>query len=346
MKKLTILTLCFACFLLPIFGEMQYIEIGSIQNATIIEVKNLSDFESLIVKNNVSVAYLQSSSKDMLINIGGTFFSFSLNGYDTLSDYKTGSVAGYKNGTEYKEANSLGLQNSTIYYFYKNNKFYSTEDCLDAYNNGFVTEKQNSASEAYYKAKSLGYTKYSDYKDYLEFTRLEYKTKEDWLNAKQKGFQYGSDYYDAISKGFANNSDYQKASNLRLENNEQFQKYNGIINPVETLVKEKSLDKKNALIYFFIQKLPKGEMSLSVLAKTLTENYNASEPPIKEALEKWLNETNGNSGYNTNNRNSRNYNTIKLNSFFNQSNLTEFFDKTDIKQLGSYNKQSEIFKKS
>ena len=353
MKKILVLIFYGITFFMPIFAEMQYIEIDSIQNATIIKIKSLTDFESLISKNNVATAYLQTSSKDVLVNIGGTYFSFPLKGYASIHDYKAGELAGYKDGAEYNESKLLGLPTVDLYYFYKRNNFQSVADCMDASKNGFSTRDQletnktNQESNAYYKAKELGYTKYADYKEYLEFTGLGYKTKTDWQNASAKGFSQSREFYEAQDQGFENYDDYRKAHSLGLNTNVSFKKYTAAVTAIDTLMQDKSLDKKSAIMYYFIQTLPKGEMSLSVLIKNLQGSFDQIENDVRQALNSYASETTITTGQAAIalGRSRYNYNRADIYTFFTESNLRDFFAKVNINQIGSYSNQSEIFKR-
>lgn len=393
--KLKILSLLiFISLAFPAFSEMKYIEIGKIQNATIVEVKSLPDFETLISKNNISTAFLQTSSSDLLINIGNTYFSFPLKGYSSISDYKTGESLGFKNGTDYAEAKSLTLSDSSeVYSFYKRNEFKSIADCRDAYKNGFcfVREKEekttetkftdsinknnaiesisyqmstrmiaqatskskNSESESYYKAKELGYKKYSEYKEYLDFTAKGFKSKKDMENATAKGFSNSREFYEAEEQGFSNCADYKKAHSLGFSTNDEFKIYNATVSDLEKIIKAKAISKKYAVIYYYIQKLPKEESSLSVLSKSLKNLFDATDATTVKSVNLYVNEKNNdeNSVAPKNNTRQRNQYQqsftprLDASTFFTEESLRDFFAKVDCKELGSYSSQSEIFKK-
>lgn len=330
-------------------AEMSYIEIDSIQNATIIRIKSLADFESLISKNNVSTAFLQTSSGDLLINIGNTYFSFPLKNYRSIADYKAGEGAGYKNGNEYYEAAKLELPSSELYNYYKKNSFASTEDCIDANINGFPT------SNEYYAAKQQGYEKYSDYKDYLTWTGYGFKGKEDWLLSAETGFgNNASRFYDAQNKGFENSSDYDKAKELGFATNEDFQIYNTVKKDLEKIADAKACERNHAVIYYFMQKLPKDEFSLGVLSKDLSNLYNGIGQSARKTIGIYMREGESGTSSSSGQRASGGYghrgysnspSDFNANYFFEEEPLRNFFTKVDVKELGSYSSKSEIFKR-
>jgi len=327
------------------FAELNYIEIDSISNAPIVKVKSLNDFEGLISKNNVSTALLQTSASVLFINIGQTYFSFPLNYYTNISDYKTGESLGFKNGNEYYEAKKLELPTSELYYYYKQNSFKSSADSIDANKNNFPN------SSDYYASKSLGYDKYSDYKDYLEWTEKNFKSKDDWENAKKKGFSNSQQFYDSEANGFANATDYQTARNLGFTKNEDYKTYNVVIKELEKIAKNKDCEKKQAIIYYFIQQLPKEEFSLGVLSSELKKNYIASDEATRKTITHFVREQNSigqaaNSyGYGRTRHYENDYSQINGDELFSESTLRTFFAKVEPKELGSYSGKSEIFKK-
>lgn len=120
------------------FADLKYIEIESVINVPIIQVKSADGFEGILKANKIRTAYIQKESGTLFVIADNTYFSFMLNGYDSFEDYKKGSSRSFKNGTDYNEAKLLALSDSSeVYYFYKRNDFKSAADCRDAYKNGF-----------------------------------------------------------------------------------------------------------------------------------------------------------------------------------------------------------------
>lgn len=318
-------------------AEMRYVEIDSVSNAAVVRLKKLEDLEFLIGKNNVSVAFFQSSSGDLLINANGTYFSFPLNGYWTIDDYKKGESAGFKNGSDFSDAEFHCIESSELYYFFKSNSFLSVSDCTDAKKNGFPSSRQ------YYSAKEKGFSKYTDYDEYLKYNRLGYKTKDDWKKAEKKGFAYASSFYDAQSKGFDTNSDYQKAKSYNLQDESSFKKFCEIEDSIERIVSAKAADKRQAFVFHFLARLPKGESALSVLSKSLKNLYDSTPPDVKSALSMYVNNTDSSKnrdryyGYNS-------YGS--LDSLFEQDSLRRFFAYVETSELGTYSSQTEIFKRN
>ena len=319
------------------FAELNYIEVGSISNAPIVIITKLSDFELLITKNNVSTAFLRSSDGAMFINAGGSYFAYNLKFYTSISDFKTGESLGFKSGKEYYEAKNLELPTAELYSYYKQNSFKSSADCIKAKENGFP------ASSEYYTAKELGYEKHSDYMDYLNWTGKGYKSKEDWQLAQKRGFTdiHAKTFYESQEQGFANYDDYNKARGLGFSKNDELQIFNTVTGDLEKIVKAKAIERKQAVIYYFIQKLQKDEFSLSVLSKSLKNICDGSDKATQKTITYFLNENDGNN----NRHNSYGRNQINLDNLFSEKELQVFFEKVEPKELGTYSSKSEIFKK-
>ena len=192
--------------------------------------------------------------------------------------------------------------------------------------------------------------------------------------AESAGFKNSYDFYDAIGKGFALSKDYGDAKTLGLKTYDQLKKYRDMISPVEKISREKSLDKKNAVIYYFIQNLPKTESSLKVLSQTLKNEYAALEPEIKSAINKYASVSETNVNGSTKNSGSKNnavdleteealqslralssslYNPTSHNSrqsdvtgFFTEESLRNFFKTVDTSKFCSYDSENDVFKKS
>ena len=322
------------------FAEMRYVEIDSISNATIVKLKKLEDLEFIIGKHNISVAFFQSSSEDLLVNAGGTYFSFWLNGYWTIDDYKKGTAAGFKNGSDFSDAEFHCIESSELYYFFKSNSFNSVEDCTDARKNGFPN------SQKYYAAKEKGFSKFSDYDEYLKYTNLGYKTKDDWKKAEKKGFSSAAEFYDAQTKGFSTNADYQKARSYNLQDKSSFEKFCEIEDSIERIVSSKAVDKRQAFIFHFLARLPKGESAISVLPTYLRNLYDATPTDVKNALYMYVNATNNSNTRNRYNDYNRRNSYQTLDYLFNTDSLKQFFASVDSSELGTYSSQTEIFKRN
>ena len=374
------------------FADLKYIEIESIKNAPTVQVKSIEDFETIIAKNKVSTAYFHKPTDTLLVIAENTYFSFILNGYFTIADYKTGNSLQYKNGTDYNDAKELTLNdNSSIYYFYKRNDFKSVEDCRDAYKNGFclIDEKKNLESNIYYKSKEAGCKNISEYNEYLDFSAKGFKSKKDMQTAEKRGFpvpeeflaekgelknsnifyqlkigSVGNEFYKSQENGFPNYAEYTAAREKEISTYADLQKYREITNFCDKLSKSKKIDKGFTLIYHQIQQMQKSEMSLSVLSKTLEENFSDYSENLENALKKYANvrikkSENQNSGNLKKNFFIKKTETkviqeknleesiktpFRENLFENEI-LKSFFATVDISAIGSYNENTEIFKR-
>lgn len=201
-----------------------------------------------------------------------------------------------------------------------------------------------------------------------------YTSIADLKKAESAGFKNSYDFYDAIGREFSLSKDYGDAKTLGLKTYDQLKKYRDMISPVEKISREKSLDKKNAVIYYFIQNLPKTESSLKVLSQTLKNEYAALEPEIKSAINKYASVSETNVNGSTKNFSSKNntvdleteealqslralssslYNPTSHNSrqsdvtgFFTEESLRNFFKTVDTSKLCSYDSENDVFKKS
>lgn len=364
MKKAFSLIGVFLFFITALFSEIRYIEIDSIKNVPVIEIKKIEDFEAIINEYGVRIGYLQKSIDSsqtgkkqydgltLYIIVDSVYFSFPMKGYLTLTDYKNGTAKKFENGSDYNKAVSLGFDSSEVYYYYKRNSFSSVEDCLDAFKNGFVDTRKNDYgsraddSTAYYNAKKLGYSNYSDYSEYIEYTNKGFNNKADWQIAKAKGFDKGTDYYKATENGFSDYPSFNTARGVGLSTNEDYQKYNQIVSNIERNMKEKNLEKKDAIIYYYIQNLPKGEMAISALVSSMEELYNTQSENLSKAMDFWYSNMKYQDGSAYKN-DSRFTNTkiMKIKTLFSQQSLVDFLSTEDISELGTFNKKTEIFKR-
>lgn len=362
MKKQFCFIILFSVFIASLFCEIKYIEIDSIKNVPVIEIKSIEDFEAIINEYGVRIGYLQKTLDTSLGNkkeydgvtlyiiIDSVYFSFPMKGYLTLADYKNGILKKFENGSDYNKAISLGFESSQMYYYYRRNSFLSVDDCKDAFNNGFKNnDSRSSDSNAYYSAKKLGFSNYADYQEYLDYTAKGYASKTDWQVAKAKGFDKGSDYYTATENGFLDYSSFNTARGVGLKTNDDYQKFSQLVSSIERIMKEKNLEKKNAIIYFYIQNLPKGEMAISALSATLIESYKAQPENLSEALNLWYSDVRKEEeklpkDWYENSRNTAKKITPII-SLLSEKILFDFFNTTDVGGLGSYNQKSQIFKK-
>jgi hypothetical protein len=130
----------------------------------------------------------------------------------------------------------------------------------------------------------------ADYKEYQEFMPgLErgFKTKADILDAKKKGFGEvrGHEYYTAMERGFSKYKDYKAATDLGLESQASYDTYCKIVAEVESIMKREKLERREAIIYFYLCQIPKGQQSFEVLTKTLEEMQGEQDATLTKALD-------------------------------------------------------------
>lgn len=365
MKRIFSFILTLSVFIASVYGELRYIEIDSIKNVPVIEIKNIDDFEAIINEYGVRIGFLQktidSSGRNNKKNMEGlmlyiivdsVYFSFPMKGYLTLTDYKNGNINHFENGSDYNQALSLGFDSSDIFYYYKRNSFLTVEDCKEAYKNGFIKNdygNRSDDSKVFYDAKKLGYSNYADYKEYLDYTSHSFKNKTDWQIGKTKGFVKGTDYYTAIENGFSDYHSYNKAISVGLTLNNDYQQYSKIVSDIEKIIKERNLEKKNAIIYYYIQKLPKDEMALSALPGLLVELFNAQSEELGNALDLWYSDISNINDVKSQQEQYFNKKTIKqinhIKTLFSQTMISDFLTSVDMTSIGSYNSKSQILKK-
>ena len=365
------------------FADLKYIEIESKQNLPMIRIKTIEDFEAIINAYDISLVFLQydsdlrpgfnsvSKNSEAFIIAGNTYFVFSMEGYKTLSDYKSGKTANFKTSSDYEKAKSLGIGNAEFFYYYDRNSFQNINDANNAYKNGFVfytafrtqsaseqvfsssnklvfneNNPRNNESEAYYEAKKLGYVNYTDYKEYKDYTAKGFITKEEYLSAKAKGFYNADEVKTAEEAGFINKEEFTNAQKLGLKTKSDFTDYTEITVSIDKISKDAKIEKKNAIVVYFMNKLPKGEMSLSVLSNTLKDDFSENSPELRKALNFYANDVKNQGEYDKKQRDrySRNQ-TIDIANLFYTENLKKFFKEVNISQIGSYNENTEIFRR-
>lgn len=377
MKSRTIIALAAALTLQIscLFAEPNYIEINSISDATCIGIKSLEDYENLINQNNVAAVFLLSAggrtddlaystfynyktqgydrnisakvvSYIAYINIGNTYFSFNLGNYKKISDCKEGKILGFENGAEYYEAKTLKLPNAELYNYYKKNTFASSEDCVDANEKGFQT------SYEYYNAKEKGYENYSEYKEYLVWSGKGYKSKEDMQNSIKKDYPSSTDYYDGQANGFENYADYKTAKDLTLSTSDDLKTYNAVTKELDAIAKNNEKFSRNqSVFYFFIKRLEKGNYSPRVLAAALKDIYYHSDEALRKTVEFFIDNNHEltvkrhQKAENSYQRYEQSPSPITGDKLFSESELKAFIENANLKELGSFNKEKEIFTK-
>jgi hypothetical protein len=334
MKKLFAMLFCVLISVCAT-AELKYIEIVQTQNLPLFMVKSIDDFEAIISRYGASMVFLQyqpqSSSSTAFVIAENTYFSFDLEGYASIADFRSGKNQKYKNAQDYEEGKSLGFSNSEAYYFYTKNSFKSVKDCLTAISHKFPD------SRSFYNAKNQGYSEYSDYKEFCDFSALGYLSKEEYTEAKSKGFYHANEFRTATTAGFLNKNEYSQAISMGLKTKEDF-------SAIEKYCSEFNVEKKVSAIYYFVQKIPKGEMSISVLGKSLRENLQKTSQELQTAMSLYISGFENVQEYERNRRQ-----TVKrfvnIQYLFDDSSLKRFFNAVDTSKLGAYSDKTEIFKR-
>ncbi|MBO4732339.1 MAG: hypothetical protein J5597_05990, partial [Spirochaetaceae bacterium] len=327
----------------PVFA-IRYIDVSSVTNVPLINIKTIEDFEEIIGTYQIPFIYRvsikdeakRSSSYDnerkadtikttLFVMANGTYFSFFVNEYTTIADYKTGTSAQYKNGRDFYTAKKLGIESSDFYYWYSDNHFRSVEDALDAYKKGFFSVK----SEDYYKAKELNYSSYTDYTVYCKYTQAGFKTKNEWETAQKAGFANAEIFHRATEAGFTTNSEYKDAQKVGLQDDKtSYDFYVGLTNSINKIVEKDKLSKKEAFVLTLLQSFPKGEMSISVLTGRLQDMINQKKD-VKRPLNQFIfDDPQGKSYYSD------------INQLITTSELKLFFSTVDISKIGSYDNKT------
>ena len=247
----------------------------------------------------------------------------------------------YKNSQDYEKGKALGFDKSETYYFYAGNQFNSAKDCLAALSHKFPD------SYALYDAQNKGYAEYTDYKEYLEFSALGFTSKTEYQSAKLKGFQRGEEYRKATEAGFLNSEEYKQALLLGFYTKAEYSSYSAILASLDKIVSEKKFDKKTSIIYYYLQKIAKGDQSINVLSTALISLWQQEKTEIKEALNVYINDMQTLRDYQNAQNNRRYYDnrTINIQDFFVVDELKRFFYSTNIDKIGSYDAKTEIFKR-
>ncbi len=352
-----------------LFADVRYIEIENIRNAPIIEIKNLNDLEAIIAEYGINIVFLQKVNPSMDSNnrmynsklntvppkvlyviTDFAYFSFQMNGFDSLTDYRSGLEQNFNNGYDYYKALKLGISDGEIYSYYLRNNFSSVEQCLNAYKNGFVANKSINSNnysllnkkedEAYFDALQKGFETFHDYEEYVEYTSKNFKSKADWEESKRNKYSTAKDFYDSKDGLFNDAETFYHAKTVGITTNKDYQIYKKIVSSIESIIEDKKLDKKSAVIFYYIKNLPKGEQSSAILSKSLKLDIQQQSENLNKALVLWyadnktVNQVRGNQGL-----------SPSLENLFNVESVKRFLVETDVSELGTYNSDTDIFRK-
>ena len=175
----------------------------------------------------------------------------------------------FNNGYDYYKALKLGISDGEIYSYYLRNNFSSVEQCLNAYKNGFVANKSINSNnysllnkkedEAYFDALQKGFETFHDYEEYVEYTSKNFKSKADYEESKRNKYSKAKDFYDSKDGLFNDAETFYHAKTVGITTNKDYQIYKKIVFSIESIIEDKKLDKKSAVIFYYIKNLPKGE---------------------------------------------------------------------------------------
>ncbi len=175
-----------------------------------------------------------------------------------------------------------------------------------------------------------------------------FKTKADILDAKKKGFGevWGHEYYTAMERGFSKYKDYKAATDLGLESQASYDTYCKIVAEVESIMKREKLERREAIIYFYLCQIPKGQQSFEVLTKTLEEMQGEQDATLTKALDLYYSDIPSLEEWNKSR--SRSYSTSQyryqtVSSLLSSSSLASFFKTVDTSGIGRYDEASGIF---
>ncbi len=371
MRRILACALLFSCGPL-LWADLEYVEISSVGNAPTVRVENIEDLQFLIKHHGIEVGYLQQDRANPLASrlfliADGTYFLFNMNGFSSIDDYLAGSIGGFRSGLDFQEAVELGLTqaakpDSARYYFYKRNQFKSVDDCTDAFKKGFAfrdtrwTERngreevkvEGEESSAYYRAVAAQLADYKEYQEFMPGLERGYKTKADILDARKKGFGEvrGHEYYTAMERGFSKYEDYRAAADVGLESQASYDTYCRIVAEVESIIKREKLEKREALTYFYLCRIPKGQLSFSVLVQTLETMQREQDAKLTQALDLYYSDIPSLEEWNNSRRSSYTsptYHLKSVSSLLSSSSLTSFFKTVDTSRIGRYDEKTGIF---
>lgn len=344
-------------------AELRYIEIENHQHLPMVRVKTLDDFEAIIKTYGISLVFLmntRNSASDAFVIAGSTYFVFSTEGYRTLSDYRTGKAAKFRTAEDFYRARSLKIEDQEFYYFFAANSFKSVSDCRTARDAGFGD------SATFYAARELGFKNPEDYKEHLAYKANGFQSKDEYLKAKSKGFALAREFNAATEAGFETRAEYAKAARLGLKTKAELSEFEEISSSIDKIAASRQLDKRSATTWHFIRTLKKGEMSISVLSKSLATAWGNVSPGVRAAIcvhlsgftsMQGLDESRNKAdrelrnGWNlTSERRAelerqRRAVPTNVDGFFTTESLRNFFRTADFSKLGTYSDQTEIFRR-
>jgi hypothetical protein len=124
-------------------ANLKYIPVRSFNNTNSISLTNISDFSTLIIDHKInhvfyndSIFFIQSSTLIIPVSIAS-------NGYKSIVDYQRGNQIGYNNGSSYYYAVENVLNSQEEVDYFKQEKFFYSEDYRQAQRNGFVKSNSN-----------------------------------------------------------------------------------------------------------------------------------------------------------------------------------------------------------
>ncbi|MCM1321967.1 MAG: hypothetical protein NC041_08440 [Bacteroides sp.] len=324
-------------------AEIKYIEIKDVANISEIEFSNLSDFEKFATGD---IFFCKKTSKSYVL-VGSTYYSYNLQGYRTVADFKAGSE--YKNAGDYYESAEQKIPDAERFYFYKSNHFANGADALDAWANGWAEkfERANyakfeeeeiylggSISESYYSAKEKGINTLPKYIEFLFLQKHGFSSMEVYKTAKSKGFNENSDYQNAAAKGFETKEVWDTARKLNLADSAEYRNYIAFTAEIEKRAGEKNVSKKEAVVYHYLLKVPKDSYSLEKLIENLKTQIKAENINVKRAIEEYVGER-----Y----RNNYGNNFTEMENYLSSSLVLEIIGNS--KELGKYNEKTDVFNK-
>lgn len=340
MNRIVILSMLYLTFCTLAFAEIKYIEIKDVSNISEIEFSNLNDFEKFAVGD---IFFCKKTSKSYVL-VGGTYYSYNLQGYKTVTDFKAGSE--YKNANDYYESVEQKIPDAERFYFYKINNFANGADALDAWANGWGEKFEHTnyakfedeeiylgstISPLYYSAKQYGINTLSECVELLFLQNHGFDSMEVYKIAKSKGFRENSDYQNAIARGFETKDVWEDAKKLNLANASEYQNYTTFVAEIENKVSEKGFSKEEAVVYHYIAKVPKDDYSLDKLIENCNRQMKNENANVKLAIEKYVE------------RKIDYYKYEKIENYLNRSIVMKIIENS--RELGKYNEKNDVFNK-
>ena len=321
MKKTALIII--TAFMAAVFGfsEIKYIEIKSAEDIPIIYLKRIEDLEEIINEYGVKIGYRGNGF--LIVCAENAYFHFPMNGYYTISDYKTGESLKFKTGNDFYEATlELGFEDSQSYYFYKSNDFASKNDTVLALKNGFKNSRD------FYDARQNGISTNSDYQNFLAAEEKGFDSTSDYFQAMELKFSYGREYYSAMEAGFHNADEVKAAAEWGLPTFSDYETFLKVQKQIDSFCEKNKLTKEDAFVFYLISNIKKGEeFSLSALSRRLREDSDKMGDYVSYAIRKYID-------------------IRRLSDCFDPSSLNDFLNRVPLEKTGKWNAKSEIFKKS